>query len=140
MSVVNFRNCSVVYNSVDISSKVRSAKVSMNADDLDGTAMGNLSHTHVPGLRDDRMEFVVFQDYAAGTVDVTFAAQIGVAAGVTVVVKPDSGAVSATNPSYTMTGILLDYTPIEGEVGTLQLIPITLVPAAGSAGIVRAVA
>lgn len=140
MAVMNFRDASVVYNSVDISNKVRSVKITMSADDLDGTSMGAQAHTHVPGLRDDRMEFTLYQDYAAGSVDATFAAQMGVAAGVTVVVKPTSSAVGVGNPSYTMTGVLLDYEPMDGEVGTLQQIPVVLVPAAGTAGIVRAVA
>lgn len=140
MAVVNFRDASVVYNSVDISNKVRSVTITMSAEDLDGTSMGATARTHVPGLRDDRMEFELYQDYAAGSVDATFAAQLGVAAGVTVVVKPTSSAVGTGNPSFTMTGVLLDYTPFDGEVGTLQMNNVSLVPAAGTAGIVRATA
>lgn len=139
MAIFNFRNASVVYNSVNISDHVRSVTLTMTADDLDATAMGNTSHTHVPGLRDDRIELELFQDFAAGSVDVTFAAQIGVAAGVVVVVKPDSGATSATNPSYTMTGVLLDYHPLDGEVGSLSRTTVVLVPAQNSS-IVRATA
>lgn len=139
MAVFNFRDASVVYNSVDISNHVRNVKLTMTADDLDATAMGATSHTHVPGLRDDRIELTLFQDFAAASVDVTFAAQIGVAAGVTVVVKPTSAVVSATNPTYTMTGVLLDYSPLDGEVGSLSMIPVVLVPAANSS-ITRATA
>ena len=139
MAVVNFRNASVVYNAVDISVKVRNIRLNLSAEDLDGTAMGATSRTHVPGLRDDRIELTVFQDYAVGVLDSVFAAQLGVAAGVACVIKPDSGAVTTSNPSYTLTNaVLLDYSAMDGEVGTLQLITIVLVPAAGSPGIVRA--
>ena len=139
MAIYNLRDASVVYNSVDISNRVRSVTVTMNAEDLDATAMGATSRAHVPGLRDDRFELELFQDHAAGSVDATFSAQLGVAAGVVIVVKPTSAAVSATNPSFTATVVLLDYSALGGEVGNLSMAPITLVPAPGSS-IVRAVA
>ena len=139
MAIYNLRNASVVYNSVDISNRVRSVKITMNADDLDATAMGAVSHAHVPGLRDDSVELELFQDHAVGSVDATFSALLGSAAGATLVVKPDAGAVSATNPSFTVTAIVLDYSAIDGEVGELSMTTISLVPAPGSS-IVRATA
>lgn len=137
MAIFNFRNASVVYNSVDISNRVRQVTVQMNAADLDATAMGATSQAHVPGLRDDRITLELFQDFAAGSVDATFSAQLGNATGVTIVVKPDAGAVSATNPSYTMTAVLLEYQPLDGEVGNLSRTQVVLVPAQNSS-IVRA--
>src|SRR3990172_1785634 len=109
MAIYNLRDASVVYNSVDISNHVRSVRVVMNAEDLDATAMGALSRAHVPGLRDDRVELELFQDHAAGNVDATFSALLGNSAGATLVVKPTSAAVSATNPSFTVTAVVLDY-------------------------------
>lgn len=139
MAIFNGRDYSVVVNSVDLSNRVRSIRVSMNAEDLDGTAMGALSRAHVPGLRDDRVEATFFQDHAAGNVDPTLSALVGNATGVTVVVKPTSAAVSATNPSYTVTAILLDYQPADVEVGNLSMVNAVFVPAPGSS-IVRATA
>lgn len=139
MGIYNLRDASVVYNSVDISNRVRSVRVQMSAEDLDATAMGATSRAHVPGIRDDQIELEVFQDHAAGNIDATFSAQLGVATGVTTVVKPTSAAVSATNPSFTVTAILLDYAPIDGEVASLSMTRIVLAPAPGSS-IVRATA
>jgi len=139
MAIYNLRDASVLYNSVDISNKVRSVRVQMNAEDLDATAMGATSRAHVPGLRDDRIELELFQDHAAGSVDATFSALLGNSAGAPCVVKPTSAAVSATNPSFTVTAVVLDYSGLDGEVGNLSMTPITLVPAPGSA-IVRATA
>ena len=139
MAIYNLRDASVVYNSVDISNKVRSVRVVMNAEDLDATAMGATSRAHVPGLRDDRVELELFQDHAAGSIDATFSALLGNSAGAVLVVKPTSAAVSATNPSFTVTAVVLDYSALDGEVGNLSMTPITLVPAPGSA-IVRATA
>lgn len=137
MAIYNLRDASVVYNSIDLSNRVRSVTVTMNAEDLDATAMGATSRAHVPGLRDDRFELEFFQDHAAANVDATFSAQLGISAGVVLVVKPTSAAVSATNPTFTCTVVLLDYSPLGGEVGNLSMAPITLVPAPGSS-IVRA--
>jgi len=139
MAIYNLRDASVVYNSVDISNRVRSVKITMNADDLDATAMGATSHAHVPGLRDDTVELELFQDHAVGSVDATFAALLGNSAGATLVIKPTSAAVGATNPSFTVTAIVLDYSAIDGEVGELSMTSVSLVPAPGSS-IVRAVA
>ncbi len=139
MAIYNLRDASVVYNSVDISNKVRSVRVVMNSEDLDATAMGATSRAHVPGLRDDRVELELFQDHAAGSIDATFSALLGNSAGAVLVVKPTSAAVSATNPSFTVTTVVLDYSALDGEVGNLSMTPITLVPAPGSS-IVRATA
>jgi hypothetical protein len=132
-------NASLVVNSVDLSNRVRTITVTRNHEDLDATAMGSVARTHYPGLRDDSMEVTFFQDYAAANVEATIAAVLGLGTGQTIVAKPDTGAVSATNPSYTMTGFALTHTPISGEVGEMNMTDVTLVPAQGSS-IVKAVA
>lgn len=137
MAIVMSNNVSFVINSVDLSDHVREIKLDMSADDLDATAMGASSKTHVVGLRDDRMEITFLQDYATGKVDATLSPLVSSSTGVTVVVKPTSAAVSATNPSYTMTALLFDYSPIDAEVGQISMPEVTLLPAPGSS-IVRA--
>ena len=49
--------------------------------------------------------------------------------------KPTSAAVSATNPSYTMTMLLTTYNPISGSVGDLATASVTFAP---SGAVVRA--
>lgn len=128
---------SLTYNSVDLSSYVRQVTVTMSADDVDLTAMGASSRAHAPGLRDDRVEVEFYQDFAAAKVDATLSAYVGSATGASLIVKPTSSSVSSTNPSYTMTAVLLDYQPLSGSVGEANTINVTFVPAQGSA-IVRA--
>jgi hypothetical protein len=132
MAIFNGRDYSIVVSGVDLSNRLRQIRTSQNAEDLDGTAMGAVSRAHVPGLRDDRFEVTFFQDHAAGSVDATLSALQGVAAGGTVTMKPTSAAVSATNPSYSGTMVLLDYQPADVEVGNLSMVNATLVPAPGS--------
>lgn len=110
-------DASVTYNSVDLSDHVESVEVNMDSEDVDITSMGNTSRAHTPGLRDDTVTVTYFQDFATGKVDATHYPLVGSAAGATLVVKPTSDAVSSTNPSYTMTGIVLTYQPMNGTVG-----------------------
>lgn len=132
-------NASLVVNSVDLSAKVRSIVVTRNHEDLDATGMGSVARTHYPGLRDDSMDVEFFQDFAAGSVEATIGGLLGNGTGTTVVVKKDTAAVSATNPTYTMTGFPLTHQPINGTVGDMHMTNVQLVPAQGSS-IVKAVA
>jgi len=138
MAIGMLWNASLVINSVDLSTRVRSITVTRNNEDLDATAMGSVARTHYPGLRDDSMEVEFFQDYAAANVEATIGGLIGNGTGVTIVTKPDGGAVAVTNPTYTMTGFPLTHQPISGTVGDMNMTTVTLVPAAGSS-IVKAI-
>lgn len=132
MAVHMLWNASLTINSVDLSSKVRSITVTRNHEDLDATGMGSVARTHYPGLRDDSMEVEFFQDYAASSVEATIGGLLGNGTGTSIVVKPDTAAVGAANPSYTMTGFPLTHTPLSGTVGDMNMTNVTLVPAAGS--------
>jgi hypothetical protein len=63
------------------------------------------------------MTIEFLQDYAASKVDATLEPRLGVGNTTTLVVKPTSGSVSSTNPSYSGTGVLESYNPIGGSVG-----------------------
>jgi hypothetical protein len=83
------------------------------------------------------MSFTFFQALAAGEVDDTLWSVHNDGTPVTIVVKATSGAVSADNPSWTMTGVLPEYTPLSGEMGAPSTIDATFENSSQS-GIVRA--
>ena len=116
----------------DLSDHVRSVQVQMTAEDVDLTAMGAVSREHAPGLRDDRFVINFFQDFASSKVDATLSALVGVAAGTSVIAYANGTTASSTAPSYTMVGVLLDYNPIDVEIGAASQTAVTFVPAAGS--------
>jgi len=132
MAITMVNTATLTVNAVALSDHVQSIVVSMDAEDLDATAMGADSRAHIPGLRDDRMEITFLQDYAAGNVDATLSPLVGSPTGVAIVAKPSSAAVSATNPSYSMSGILLSYQPIDATVGEISTPDVVFVPAPGS--------
>ncbi len=115
-----------------LSDHVRSLDVQMTAEDIDLTAMGAVSREHAPGLRDDRFTLELFQDFASSKVDATLSPLVGSATGATIIAAYNGSTFSATNPSYTMVGVLLEYHPINGEVGAANMTPVEFVPAAGS--------
>jgi len=116
----------------DLSDHVRSIRVQMNTEDVDITAMGAVSREHGPGLRDDLIEVVFFQDYQASKVDAVVSALVGVAAGSTIVAYAHGVTASSTAPSYTMVGFPLSYEPISVEIGAASQTTVQFVPSAGS--------
>ena len=59
--------------------------------------------------------------------DATLFALVGQAAVVALVIRPDAGAKSATNPEYTGNALLASYSPIGGSVGDVAAAPVTFV-------------
>lgn len=110
------KDASLVVNSVDLSDHVNSVTINYSAEIQDKTAMGDDSRTKLAGLKDFSIDVEFNQDHAASNVDATLFPLIG-AAAFTVVVKPTSGSVSATNPSYSGSCLLESYAPIGGGVG-----------------------
>jgi hypothetical protein len=124
MAQLVLTDASVVINSVDLSDHVKSITLNYAADMNDDSAMGDTTHSRIGGLLDWSMDIELQQDYAASKTDATLFALVGTT--FTVTVKPTSSAVSATNPSFSGTGILESYPPIAGAVGDEALASITI--------------
>jgi hypothetical protein len=108
---------SVTVNSVDLSDHVTSVTLNRTFDELEVTAMGDSGHKFVKGLEASSLTLDFLNDTATGEVLQTLQAAWGT--NVTVVIKQTSAAVSATNPSYTMTCLVNNTTDINGAVGDL---------------------
>lgn len=119
------KDADVVINGVNLSNRVDEVVVNMSREDVETTAMGASGKQRLAGLGDDSFEVTFLQDHAAANVDATLFPLLG-AAPFTVVVKPTSAAVSATNPTFTGSCILTEYTPIQGSVGSRSEATVTL--------------
>lgn len=139
MATFVLRDASVVVNSVDLSNRVESVEVTTSMETQDSTAMGNQARSFNGGLFADAITVTFHQDFAASNVDVTLYTLYRARTAHTVVVKPTSSAVSATNPTFTLTGIIEDYTPISGSVGDEATTDVSWVNTT-TAGLVRATA
>ena len=91
-------DASVTLNSVDLSDHVSSVTLDITADEIVTTAMGDTFQSRTGGLKDGTLSIEFQQDFAASEVDATLFPLLGTTTSF--VVKPTSGAVSATNPSY----------------------------------------
>jgi hypothetical protein len=105
---------------VDLSANINSVEVSLKYDDLDSTNFSGGGKEHTAGLKDDEIVLNVFQDFSAASVDAVLYPLFANKEEFTVTIKPTTGAISATNPGYTATCILLEYQPLAGKVGELS--------------------
>jgi hypothetical protein len=117
-------NPSLTVNAVDLSDQTTSATLTVKYDALESTAFGSTSRVYTAGLGDHELTVELFMSYAATETYATLAALVGTAT--TVVMKPTSSAVGATNPSFTLTGTYLESLPvIDAALGELSSITLT---------------
>ena len=124
MAQLVLTDASVTINSVDLSDHVKSVTLNYSADMNDDSAMGDTTHSRIGGLKDWSMDIELQQDYASSKVDATLFPLVG--STFTVIVIPVNAAVTATNPSFSGTGILESYPPIAGAVGDEALASVTI--------------
>jgi hypothetical protein len=118
MAVFVLKDASLTVNSVSLSAYVSSITLNYEVDAIPVDAMGITGHIFTGGLQNISLDVTLNQDFAASTVAPTLDALVG--STTTVVIKPTSAAVSATNPSYTITNAFLAATqPVAGSVGDL---------------------
>jgi hypothetical protein len=117
-------NPSLTVNAVDLQDQTTSATLNVKFDALESTAFGGSSRVYTAGLGDHELTVELFMSYAATETYATLAALVGTAT--TIVMKPTSAAVSATNPSFTLTGTYLETLPvIDATLGELSSISLT---------------
>jgi len=119
----------VTINGADFSTNLNSVELSQEADDLETTAFGSSWRTRIGGLKQASLTLNFMQDFAAGSVDATLNPLLGSIA--TVTIKPTSGTVSATNPTYTMTALVTQYSPFASSVGDISTLSVSW-PVSGS--------
>jgi len=124
MATFVYTDASVVVNSVDLSDHVKSCTLNYEAEMLDDTVMGDTTRSNMAGLLNWSIDVDFLQDFASAKVDATLFTLVG-AAAFTVVLKPTSGSVSSTNPSFTGTAVLESYPPMTGGVGDIETVSVT---------------
>ena len=108
MAVFALTDASVVINSVDLSDHVKTVTVDAEVNELDTTAMGDTWSTMIGGVKSGSVQLEMYNDHAASNVDATLWAALGTS--VTCVIKPTSGSVTATNPSYSGSILITGHT------------------------------
>ena len=96
---------------VDLSAYVTSITLTQTFDEVETTSMGSASHTFAKGLEASTLQVDFLNDWDAAKVQATLQAAYGTS--VTAIVIPQRGtAVSAANPTYTMSILVNNLTPV----------------------------
>ena len=96
---------------VDLSEYVTSITLTQTFDEVETTSMGAASHQFSKGLEASTLQVDFLNDWAAAKVQATLQAAYGTS--VTAIVIPVKGtAVSAANPTYTMSILVNNLTPV----------------------------
>lgn len=123
MAKIVLTDVSVTVNSVNLSDHIASVTLTTDVAEVATTAFGDTAVTRVGGLKDNSVQIEFHQDFAASNVEATVYPLIG--STTTVVVKPTSSAVGATNPSYTFSALVSSWSPVAGSVGDLATVSVT---------------
>jgi hypothetical protein len=117
MSKLVLTNAQVFVNSVDISNHVQSVNIEVQRSEVDVTSMGDTNNEIVLGLGDVTVTVTVFNDFTAANIESQMFPLNQTNTPFPIEVRPVNGARSTSNPAYTMTALLPNYSPINGGVG-----------------------
>lgn len=120
MAKTVLKDCNVVVNGVDLSNHISSVEVALKKASIDTTNFSGGGKEAIAGLSEDTITVDFQQDFGVAQVNATLMPLYDNETEFVVVVKPHSAAVTATNPSFTATCILLDFLPLSGKVGDLS--------------------
>ena len=124
MSKIVLTDAKVTINSVILSDHIANITLETKDDIVETTAFGSTAaKTRVAGLADNQVTFDFHQDFATSNVEATIYPLLGQAT--TIVVQPTSAVVSATNPTYTFSAVVVDWQPLKAGVGQLATASVT---------------
>lgn len=107
----------------DFSSSLAAVTLDITSEEQETTAFGSDWRQRIGGLKDASVTLDFHQDFASGSVDETLWNNLG--GTVAIVVKPTSGTVSASNPSYSFNALVTQTQPYANSVGDLATMSVT---------------
>lgn len=113
----------VTINGTNLSTSLASVELPIEIDEQETTAFGSEWRTRIAGLKSGSITLEFHQDFASGALDSILWPLLGTNA--TVVVVPTSGTVTSSNPSYTGTFLVNQYTPYASTVGDLATVSVS---------------
>jgi hypothetical protein len=124
MAVFLNNNVGVKINSVDLSDLVTSVTINRTFDELEVTAMGDTAHKFVKGLEASTVTIDFLNDTASTKTLQTLQAAWGTTVPA-IFIQTKGTAVSATNPTYSVSLLVNNTTDINGSVSDIGVQSIT---------------
>lgn len=126
MARIVLTDAKVTINGVNLSDHIASITLNESADVVETTAFSNTAKTRVAGLRDNSVTLEFHQDFGSSSVEQTINGTSSLVGTVTsIVVQPTSSAVGTTNPTYSFSALVAEWTPLNGSVGELSTASVT---------------
>jgi hypothetical protein len=113
----------ITINSTPFSASLAAVTLDIVAEEQETTSFGSTFRTRIGGLKDATVSLDFHQDFGAASIDATLFPLLGTNA--TVVIKPTSGSVTATNPSYSFEALVTQYQPFASSVGDLASLSVS---------------
>jgi hypothetical protein len=126
-------NVEVTIGGVDLSNHIASVTLGSTYDVVETTAFAGVSgaagnvplaaKTRVAGLVDNSVTLEFHQDFEAASVEATIYPLLGTVSAITV--QPVNASTAATNPLYSFSAVISEWTPLNGAVGELATASVT---------------
>jgi hypothetical protein len=123
MAKIVLTNPSITVGGVDLSDHINNITLETKYDIIETTTFGSTAKTRVAGLADNQITLDFMQDFASGSVEATIFPLLGTTTSI--VIKPVAGTTTTTNPQYTVSALVADWTPLKGGVGQLATASVT---------------
>ncbi len=115
---------SLTIGGVQLSDQCSAVTLTLGQAPLTSTAFGDGGERMVGGLQTVEGTITLYCDYGATSVEATVAAELG-AGDTAIVVRKDAGAVSASNPEWTISDTMIANYPVTYTVGELQVMEVS---------------
>lgn len=107
----------------DFSTSLAAVTLDISSEEQETTAFGSDWRQRIGGLKDAEVTLDFHQDFAAGSVDETLWDNLG--GTVAIVIKPTSGTVTSSNPTYSFNALVTQTQPYANSVGDLATMSVT---------------
>lgn len=113
----------VIVGTSTISSFVSTVSLNREVEAVTITSMNDTVQNMIGGVEVSSLSMEIFNDFAAASVNSLFEDAIGSKLAIKLI--PVTGTVSATNPSYSMSCLITQWTPIAGSTDSAALASVT---------------
>lgn len=127
MTTLVLTNAFISIDGNDISDHCTSVSFPYEAEPVDETAFGDDTRIMKGGLKNWSLDLEVHDDFAVSNIDSILFPLVGTQ--VAIIVRPDAGAISTTNPEYTSTALVQSAPVLSGTIGDLATVSLGLVSA-----------
>ena len=115
---------SITIGGVDVTDQCSSITFTLGNAPLTSTAFGDTGERMVAGLQTVDGSMELYASYGAGEVEAVLNDEVGMG-DTEIVVTHAAGALSASNPEYTLTNVMISDVPTAQTVGELQVYSIS---------------